>query len=79
MAMAGTHTRQSAWFLRLLCLWASAVLVFADERSLCMPSSPFSLISSFFLYLDLFEIGVIKKICFALTIQGYPTKKGFTN
>uniref|UniRef100_A0A0R0LDF1 Uncharacterized protein n=1 Tax=Glycine max TaxID=3847 RepID=A0A0R0LDF1_SOYBN len=36
MAMAGTHTRQSAWFLRLLCLWASAVLVFADERSLCL-------------------------------------------
>ncbi|KAG5069978.1 hypothetical protein JHK85_002355 [Glycine max] len=34
--MAGTHTRQSAWFLRLLCLWASAVLVFADERSLCL-------------------------------------------
>uniref|UniRef100_A0A0R0HC87 Uncharacterized protein n=1 Tax=Glycine max TaxID=3847 RepID=A0A0R0HC87_SOYBN len=36
MAMAGTHARQSAWILRLLCLWASAVLVFADEHSLCL-------------------------------------------
>ncbi|KAL2348302.1 hypothetical protein Fmac_002302 [Flemingia macrophylla] len=34
MTMAGTHSPQSALILRLLFLWASAILVFADERSL---------------------------------------------
>ncbi|CAJ1929248.1 unnamed protein product [Sphenostylis stenocarpa] len=34
--MAGSHTPQPAWILRLLCLWASAVLVFADESSLSL-------------------------------------------
>ncbi|XP_061338928.1 uncharacterized protein LOC133285679 [Gastrolobium bilobum] len=34
MAMAGTHTPQSAWILRVFFLWTSSVLVFANERSL---------------------------------------------
>ncbi|XP_047163346.1 uncharacterized protein LOC124833028 isoform X3 [Vigna umbellata] len=36
MPMAGSHTPQSAWIIHLLCLWASAVLVFADEHSLSL-------------------------------------------
>ncbi|ESW28697.1 hypothetical protein PHAVU_002G010100 [Phaseolus vulgaris] len=36
MVMAGSHTPQSAWILHLLCLWASAVLVFADQHSLSL-------------------------------------------
>ncbi|XP_020230410.1 uncharacterized protein LOC109811161 isoform X2 [Cajanus cajan] len=36
MAMAGTHTLHSALIFRLLFLCASAVLVFADERSLSL-------------------------------------------
>lgn len=34
MAMACTHTSQSALILRLIFLWTSAVLVFANQRSL---------------------------------------------
>jgi hypothetical protein len=39
-AMACTHTSQS-WILRLIFLWASAFLVLANERSLCMHYFPF--------------------------------------
>ncbi|XP_027361487.1 uncharacterized protein LOC113869384 isoform X1 [Abrus precatorius] len=43
MAMAGTHTPQSAWILRLLFLWASSILVFADERSLFLQNTTLQL------------------------------------
>jgi hypothetical protein len=55
-AMAFTDTSQS-WILRLIFLWASASLVLANERSLCMHYFPF---------LHFFQISVAS--CFHLKL-----------